>query len=123
MAQLVRIHRVWLDALTEASGPWPVIIDAQLPQSAQIVDVALAWRDYEDPSIDSGPYPCLRYIEDGAEADEVSRLLYAVQDGGEREIPDDAEWLGVIRWDASPVGVHLFGVRGPVDVVGEEPVA
>lgn len=115
MAKTVQVKRVWLDAISEVSGPWPVSIDAQLPQNAQIVDVALARRTFEDPGIPVQDWPCVRYVEDLAEAPPVSRVLYALQDGGQREIPDDAEHLGVIQWPATPEAVHLFGVRGPVD--------
>jgi len=114
----VRIHRVWLDAFTEGmadSGGWPVTIDARLPQNAQIVDVGLAWRTFENPGVPDQDYPCVRYVEDLAEADPVDRKLYALQDGGTRDIPDDAEHLGVIEWPIVGTAVHLFGVRGPVD--------
>ena len=116
MTQTIRIKRVWLDAFTEgSSGPWPVDIHANLPQSAQIVDVSRAWRTFEDPSVPPQHWPCVCYVEDAAEAPPVSRTLYVCQDGGTREIPDGTEHLGTISWDSTPTAIHLFGVRGPVD--------
>ena len=108
----VTVRRVWLDVLSEMAGPWPIQIEAQLPESAQIVWVGVAWRLNE--AAPDGWYPCIRYTETLEEAPPPYRTLYALQDGGIRDVPANAEHLGVIQWPTTPEAVHLFGVRGPI---------
>lgn len=108
----VEVRRVWLDIISEMAGPWPVQIEAQLPETAEIIWVGLAWRINETGP--DGWYPCIRYTHALEEAPVGYRTLYAIQDGGQRQVPAGVEHLGVIQWPTTPEAVHLFGVRGPI---------